>query len=342
MAAFAPLEHFKGRAEQAEPLGERPAEFPCSDPAPCGAGCGGAGCGAPRGSRPPSGPGAPRLRAWVRGPAAPAARRRAAACTEAAGAGLFLCARGARFSAKSMPTHRRLKKKNTAHNQHTAESWILTREKCLSCANHRLNEGGFTEIHEWELGRPGKHTGKPAISGDPELPGSLPLLQPLRGSSGGAGGWRTGTAARRLLGERRTKAPASRCSSPASADPRPRSAPGSPRVGAAAAGGRRPATGPRRGGGAQARRAGGRPPSSTPRRCFLGEKARGRRLWNRRPRRAPPAPAWPFLWHLLSRSAGTDTPLAQRNSSSCLAGTHFHLSSKALWHLRTVQLIVRK
>lgn len=66
--------------------------------------------------------------------AAPAAGRKPTASTEADGPGLFLCARGARFIAKSMPTHKRLEK---------TESWILTREKCLSCAHQRLNEGGF-------------------------------------------------------------------------------------------------------------------------------------------------------------------------------------------------------
>lgn len=65
----------------------------------------------------------------------------------------------------------------------------------------------------------------------------------------------------------------------------------------------------------------GAPPSEHPPPRFLGEKEWGRRLGKRRPRRAPPAPAWPFLWHLLCGSAGTDAPLAQRNSSSCLAGT---------------------
>lgn len=173
----------------------------------------------------------------------------------------------------------------------------------------------------------GNARANPRSAGIPSCRGPCPAAAPPRQEQRGWGAHAcrgapcAGTAARRLLGERRTKAAASRCSSPASAVPRPRSAPGSPRAGAAAAGGRRPATGPRRGGGAQARRVGGRPPPSTPRRCFLGEKEWGRRLGKRRPRRAPPAPAWPFLWHLLCGSAGTDAPLAQRNSSSCLAGT---------------------
>lgn len=179
MAAFAPLEHFRGRAERAEHLGRDRLNSPARIPLRAGLGAGGPATG-------PRGEAAPRR---GRGLCGSGCQTESGRMHRAAGAGLFLCARGARFSVKSMPTHRRLKKN---HNQHTAESWILTREKCLSCAKHRLNEGGFTEIHEWELGRPGKRTGKLAISGDPELPGSCPCpcCSPSEAGAAGLGGTR--------------------------------------------------------------------------------------------------------------------------------------------------------
>lgn len=263
----------------------------------------------------------------------------------AAGAGLFLCARGARFSVKSMPTHRRLKKK---HNQHTAESWILTREKCLSCAKQRLNEGGFTEIHEWELGRPGKRTGKPAISGDPELPGSLPLLQPLRSRSSGAGGHtRAGglrAQAPRLGGcsgsggqRRPPPAAARRLRPPPGPAPRP-APPAQGRLQQAAA-----APLPARGEAGARRRAGlgGAPLRAPPAAVFWGRKS-GDAAWGNAARAGHRRPLPGLSCGICFVAALAQTRRSHKEIALAAWQAHLRLSSKALWQLRTVEIIVRK